>query len=176
SLQGSSRTVGMGTTLEPVVAPAKSSPPDDDEDLEWPYGGTPGHRRPARHRRPRPVAHLVSRSRSGRAPRWTGSDAPAPARPDLPQHCRSTAVRHGGPSMKFRVARDDLADAVAWVAKSLPSRPPVPVLGGILLEVQGSTLTVAGFDYEVSTRAELSVDAQDDGRVLVSGRLLSEIT
>src|SRR6185312_12691171 len=81
SLQGSSRTVGMGTTLEPVVAPPKSSPPDDDEDLEWPYGGTPGHRRPARHRRPRPVAHLVSRSRSGRAPRWTGSDAPAPARP-----------------------------------------------------------------------------------------------
>jgi DNA polymerase-3 subunit beta len=78
--------------------------------------------------------------------------------------------------MKFRVARDDLADAVAWVAKSLPSRPPVPVLGGILLEVVGDTLTVSGFDYEVSTRAEVAVDAEDDGRVLVSGRLLSEIT
>jgi DNA polymerase-3 subunit beta len=91
-------------------------------------------------------------------------------------------------SMKFRVARDDLADAVAWVAKSLPTRPPVPVLGGILLEVQGSTLTVAGFDYEVSTRATLSVDTLEtfpdsEGtadapveRVLVSGRLLAEIT
>jgi len=89
--------------------------------------------------------------------------------------------------MKFRVARDDLADAVAWVAKSLPTRPPVPVLGGILLEVRGSTLTVAGFDYEVSTRAEISVDAVDAldddpaseasaDRVLVSGRLLAEIT
>ena len=90
--------------------------------------------------------------------------------------------------MKFRVARDDLADAVAWVAKSLPTRPPVPVLGGILLEVRGSTLTVAGFDYEVSTRATVSVDtldsfpdADDDAeapaqRVLVSGRLLAEIT
>ncbi len=78
--------------------------------------------------------------------------------------------------MKFRVAREDLADAVAWVAKSLPSRPPVPVLGGILLEVQGSTLVVAGFDYEVSTRAEVSVDADSAGRVLVSGRLLAEIT
>jgi DNA polymerase-3 subunit beta len=64
----------------------------------------------------------------------------------------------------------------------------VPVLGGILLEVQGSTLTVAGFDYEVSTRATLSVDtletfpdSNDDAaapieRVLVSGRLLAEIT
>lgn len=88
--------------------------------------------------------------------------------------------------MKFRVARDDLADAVAWVAKSLPARPPVPVLGGILLQVNGSTLTVAGFDYEVSTRATLSVDALDEldaeaaapgtDRVLVSGRLLAEIT
>ena len=88
--------------------------------------------------------------------------------------------------MKFRVARDDLADAVAWVAKSLPARPPVPVLGGILLEVDGSTLTVAGFDYEVSTRATLSVDSLDEldadpadagtNRVLVSGRLLAEIT
>ena len=77
--------------------------------------------------------------------------------------------------MKFRVAREDLADAVAWVAKSLPARPPVPVLGGILLTVDGSTLTVAGFDYEVSTRAEVSVDAESGGRVLVSGRLLSEI-
>ncbi|MEO8751000.1 MAG: DNA polymerase III subunit beta, partial [Allobranchiibius sp.] len=78
--------------------------------------------------------------------------------------------------MKFRVAREDLADAVAWVAKSLPSRPPVPVLGGILLEVEGSILVVAGFDYEVSTRAEVSVDADSGGRVLVSGRLLAEIT
>ncbi|MTD14998.1 DNA polymerase III subunit beta [Nakamurella sp. YIM 132087] len=78
--------------------------------------------------------------------------------------------------MKLRVAREDLADAVAWVAKSLPSRPPVPVLGGILLEVTGDTLVVAGFDYEVSTRAEVSVDAQTEGRVLVSGRLLAEIT
>ena len=89
--------------------------------------------------------------------------------------------------MKFRVARDDLADAVAWVAKSLPTRPPVPVLGGILLEVRGSTLTVAGFDYEVSTRAQISVDTVDGldddaageqsaDRVLVSGRLLAEIT
>lgn len=78
--------------------------------------------------------------------------------------------------MKLRVAREDLADAVAWVARSLPSRPPVPVLGGILLEVTGDTLVVAGFDYEVSTRAEVSVDAQEGGRVLVSGRLLDQIT
>src|SRR2546422_638413 len=36
--------------------------------------------------------------------------------------------------MKFRVERDVLADAAAWVARSLPARPPVPVLGGGLVE------------------------------------------
>ena len=34
----------------------------------------------------------------------------------------------------FRVERDVLADAVAWTARSLPARPPVPVLAGLLLE------------------------------------------
>ncbi len=78
--------------------------------------------------------------------------------------------------MKLRVAREDLADAVAWVARSLPSRPPVPVLGGIMLTAQDSTLAAAGYDYEVSTRAEVAVDAETGGRALVSGRLLAEIT
>ena len=36
--------------------------------------------------------------------------------------------------MKFRVERDVLAEAVAWAARSLPARPPVPVLAGLLLD------------------------------------------
>ena len=78
--------------------------------------------------------------------------------------------------MKFRVAREVLADAVAWTARSLPPRPSVPVLAGILLEVDGNQLSVSGFDYEVSARAEVDVHATESGRVLVPGRLLAEIT
>jgi DNA polymerase III subunit beta len=48
--------------------------------------------------------------------------------------------------MKFRVERDVLADAVAWTAKSLPTRPPVPVLAGVRLDVAEQALTVSGFD------------------------------
>ena len=36
--------------------------------------------------------------------------------------------------MKFRVEREVLADAVTWVARGLPARPPVPVLAGVLIE------------------------------------------
>jgi DNA polymerase III subunit beta len=78
--------------------------------------------------------------------------------------------------MKFRVERDAFAEAVAWTARSLPSRPTVPVLAGLLLEVRDHALTVSGFDYEVSARVECDVDAEEAGTVLVSGRLLAEIT
>jgi DNA polymerase-3 subunit beta len=82
--------------------------------------------------------------------------------------------------MKFRVERDVLADAAAWVARSLPARPPVPVLGGVLIEAAGGAdgdrLVVSGFDYETSARVELDATIGDPGRVLVSGRLLADIT
>ncbi|MDN5858823.1 MAG: DNA polymerase III subunit beta [Pseudonocardia sp.] len=82
--------------------------------------------------------------------------------------------------MKFRVERDVLADAAAWVARSLPARPPVPVLGGVLIEAtsgaSGDRLLVSGFDYETSARVEFDGTVGDPGRVLVSGRLLADIT
>src|SRR5436190_21405859 len=78
--------------------------------------------------------------------------------------------------MKFRVERDALADAVAWTAKSLPTRPSVPVLAGVLLRVADGRLQVSGFDYEVSSQVTLDVQADADGATLVSGRLLAEIT
>ncbi len=77
--------------------------------------------------------------------------------------------------MKFRIDRDTFADAVAWTARSLPNRPSVPVLAGLLIESSGDGLTLSGFDYETSTRATLPAEVADDGRALVSGRLLSEI-
>ncbi|MGH3565381.1 MAG: DNA polymerase III subunit beta [Pseudonocardia sp.] len=82
--------------------------------------------------------------------------------------------------MKFRVERDVLADATAWVARSLPARPSVPVLGGVLIEASSGPdddqLTVSGFDYETSARVQLNATIGDPGRVLVSGRLLADIT
>ena len=77
--------------------------------------------------------------------------------------------------MKFRIERDTLADAVAWTARSLPNRPSVPVLAGLLIESSNDGLTLSGFDYETSTRATLPADVSAEGRALVSGRLLAEI-
>jgi DNA polymerase III subunit beta len=78
--------------------------------------------------------------------------------------------------MKFRVERDALADAVAWTAKSLPNRPSVPVLAGVMMRVTEGQLNVSGFDYEVSSQVTVDVQGDADGAALVSGRLLAEIT
>lgn len=81
--------------------------------------------------------------------------------------------------MKFTVERDVLADAVAWTARTLPIRPSSPVLSGLLIEAgnfEGSDgLQLSTFDYDTSARATLNAHVSDEGRVLVSGRLLADI-
>ena len=78
--------------------------------------------------------------------------------------------------LKFRVVREDFADAVAWVARNLPTRPTIPVLAGVLLTGSDSGLTISGFDYEVSAEVQVSAEIASPGSILVSGRLLSDIT
>jgi DNA polymerase-3 subunit beta len=81
-----------------------------------------------------------------------------------------------GADLKCRLVRDDFAEAVAWVARNLPSRPTVPVLAGVLLTGTEEGLTVSGFDYEVSAEVQVAAEIASTGSVLVSGRLLSDIT
>jgi DNA polymerase III subunit beta len=80
--------------------------------------------------------------------------------------------------MKFTVERDALAEAVAWVARALPTRPVISVLAGMLLHVGdgGEGLTLSCFDYEVSARIRVPASVAEPGTVLVPGRLLLEIT
>lgn len=79
--------------------------------------------------------------------------------------------------MKFRVDRDVLADAVTWVARGLPARPPVPVLAGVLIEAnEEGSLTLSAFDYEVSAKVTVPADVSESGEVLVLGRLLADIS
>ena len=78
--------------------------------------------------------------------------------------------------MRIIVERDALAEAVAWVARSLPSRPVLPILSGLLLEASTGRLTLSCFDYEVSARILLDAEVTEPGTALVPGRLLAEIT
>lgn len=78
--------------------------------------------------------------------------------------------------MKFRIERDILADAVAWTARSLPTRPSVPVLAGIFCQARDGELLLSGFDYETSAQVRVPAEVAADGTALVSGRLLADIS
>lgn len=78
--------------------------------------------------------------------------------------------------MKFGVEHDVLAEAVAWVARALPSRPVVAILSGLRLEAGDGQLTLSCFDYELSATARVPADVAEPGTALVPGRLLAEIT
>jgi DNA polymerase-3 subunit beta len=78
--------------------------------------------------------------------------------------------------MRFRVGREVLGEAVAWVARALPSRPVVTVLSGLLLQADDDGLSLSCFDYEVSARVRIEADVKEPGVALVPGRLLAEIT
>ncbi len=78
--------------------------------------------------------------------------------------------------MKIRVERDVLADAVSWAARTLPTRPSLPVLAGLVLTASEDQLILSSFDYEVSSQVTITADVQAPGTMLVSGRLLADIT
>ena len=77
--------------------------------------------------------------------------------------------------MRFVVERDALSDGVAWVSRSLSSRPIMPVLLGVVIDAQKNGVHLSGYDLETSAKATVNADVKEEGKVLVSGRLLSDI-
>ncbi len=76
--------------------------------------------------------------------------------------------------MKFTVESNVLVDSINWVSKSLSSRPIMTALLGIVIEADHE-ITLSASDLETSTKASFPANIKEKGRVLVPGRLLSEI-
>jgi DNA polymerase-3 subunit beta len=77
--------------------------------------------------------------------------------------------------VKFQVNRDVFSEAVSFAVKLLPQRTTQPILSGVLLDAKDGVVTLSSFDYEVSSRTEISADVDEPGTALVSGRLLADI-
>jgi DNA polymerase-3 subunit beta len=78
--------------------------------------------------------------------------------------------------VRIRLERDVLADAVQWAARSLPVRPSVPILAGLLVKADSEGVTFSSFDYETSARIQVAAEVTEEGEALVSGRLLADIS
>jgi DNA polymerase-3 subunit beta len=78
--------------------------------------------------------------------------------------------------VKIQLERDVLAEAVQWAARSLPTRPSVPILAGLLVRADSSGVTFSSFDYETSAQISVRATVTDEGEALISGRLLADIS
>jgi DNA polymerase-3 subunit beta len=72
------------------------------------------------------------------------------------------------------VPRAELASALTWASRSLPSRPLNPVLAGVRLNAKNGVLLVSAFDLDQSSSASVSI-GEEELDVIVSGRLLVDI-
>lgn len=77
--------------------------------------------------------------------------------------------------MKLRVEHDVFADAVSWVARTIPSRPSLPVLAGMKVEAdKDGAVALSSYDPDISSHAVIEAAVDEPGTTLVHGRLLSE--
>lgn len=77
--------------------------------------------------------------------------------------------------MKLRVEHDVFADAVSWVARTIPSRPSLPVLAGMKIEAdRDGSVALSSYDPDISSHAVIEAAVDDPGTTLVHGRLLSD--
>lgn len=76
--------------------------------------------------------------------------------------------------MKFICPREDLSKALQTVLRSVGARAGIPALGGVLMQLGDSGLTLTTTDLELTTRVAIAVSGEA-GQVLLPARLLSEI-
>ncbi|MDJ0961021.1 MAG: DNA polymerase III subunit beta [Acidimicrobiia bacterium] len=76
--------------------------------------------------------------------------------------------------MRIRAERDDLADVLARAGRAVGTRSPLPILQGVLCEVEGSRLRVTGTDTDITIRTTLEVEALEDGRTVIPAKLAAE--
>jgi DNA polymerase-3 subunit beta len=76
--------------------------------------------------------------------------------------------------MKFTVDSAVLIDALHWVSRSLSNRPTNSALHGIVIEA-GKEVHLSATDLETSAKSHFQAEISTQGKVLVPGKLLSDI-
>src|SRR5918999_2706023 len=80
-----------------------------------------------------------------------------------------------GTSMKVTCGRDELADKLQIVGRGVSTRTSVQILAGIMLRASEGQLYLSATDMEISLRVGLEAQVEDEGAIVVPGRLLVDI-
>lgn len=74
--------------------------------------------------------------------------------------------------MKFSCYKSDLLDALACAAQALPNKPQTPILSGIFLNADNSTLEIQANNFSIGIISRIPVNVELPGSIVVSGKRL----
>ncbi len=77
--------------------------------------------------------------------------------------------------MKINVLRTDLANAVSNVSRAVSTKASIPALEGILIKAYGQNISISGYDLEIGMTTTIEATVQQQGEIVVSAKLFSEI-
>jgi DNA polymerase III subunit beta len=77
--------------------------------------------------------------------------------------------------MKVTCPREELAQKLGVVGRAVSSRTSVNILTGIMLRADDGRLSLAATDMEISLRVTLDAQVEEEGSVVIPGRLLVDI-
>ncbi|RJX36608.1 DNA polymerase III subunit beta [Paenibacillus pinisoli] len=63
--------------------------------------------------------------------------------------------------MKLTISKNELNDAIQQVAKAASSRPAIPILGGIKIDVNHQYVTLTASDTDISIQSFITVEQED---------------
>jgi DNA polymerase-3 subunit beta len=77
--------------------------------------------------------------------------------------------------LKLTTKREDLVSKLSIVSRAVSTRAATQALSGVLLGAQGGRVTLAATDLDLGLETTLEADVENEGSVLLPGRLFAEI-
>ena len=78
-------------------------------------------------------------------------------------------------TMRVVCGKDELAEKLQVVGRGVSTRTTVQILAGIMLRAAGGQLHLSATDMEISVRDSLGAQVEEEGAIVVPGRLLVDI-
>ena len=77
--------------------------------------------------------------------------------------------------MKITCNKNELTNALQIVARAVATKPQTPILSGIYLRAEGTTLELQATNYEIGLVARIEADIEEPGELTVGGRYFQEV-
>ncbi len=77
--------------------------------------------------------------------------------------------------MNFTCSKNDLIEAFNIVSKAVSNKSQMPILSGIYMKAEGSTLELQANNFEIGIITKIPVNTEEPGEIILTGKYLQEI-